>query len=84
MAQSCGRFHTTSRLLVVFFLLATRSLIAQGVVINEVSYKPIQGKSLEFIELYNGASTAVDVSEWRFERGVDFTFDEGVFVEPGG
>ncbi|HXG46860.1 MAG TPA: lamin tail domain-containing protein, partial [Methylomirabilota bacterium] len=57
----------------------------RGIVINEIMYNPISGReSDEYIELYNRGATTVDLSQWRFDAGVDFTFPAGTSIAPGG
>ncbi len=56
------------------------------VFMNEIMYQPAgipEPTELEFIELVNSGSTAVDVSGWRFDKGVDFTFPDGTIMPPG-
>jgi hypothetical protein len=61
------------------------------VVINEIMYHPLQVASqpedtgAEFIELFNAGSGAVDLSGWRFAKGVgSFTFPAGTSLSGGG
>ncbi|MEZ4555086.1 MAG: lamin tail domain-containing protein [Caldilineaceae bacterium] len=43
------------------------------VVINELHYNPdMPTEQVEFIELYNAGSTAVDLSGWALEDAVDY------------
>lgn len=45
------------------------------VVINEINYAPSGSDNpVEFIELYNNSATNVDLSGWKFDAGVDYTF----------
>lgn len=55
------------------------------VVISEANYHPPApfGRQLEFVELYNPADGAVDLSGWRLTRAVRFTFPAGTKLEPG-
>ena len=44
-------------------------------VISEISYHPItENDADEYIEIYNREKKAVDLSGFRFTRGIDFTF----------
>jgi len=52
------------------------------IVINEIQYHP-NGSASEFIELHNAGNAAVDLSDWRFTDGVDFTFASGTIIQPG-
>ena len=55
------------------------------VVINEIHYDPADvTKQEEFIELHNAGASAVDISGWRIEDGVDFTFPVGTTIPAGG
>ena len=48
------------------------------IVINEIHFDPENGALPgEFIELYNPGSSAVDLSAWFFEDGIDFTLPGG-------
>jgi len=57
----------------------------EDVVINEIYYQPItRDDADEFVELFNRSGASVDLSGWRFESGVSFTFPEGTQVPAGG
>jgi hypothetical protein len=56
-------------------------------VISEVHYHPADdepdaGENLEFIELHNIGTEALDLGLMRFERAVDFEFPIGVTIAP--
>ena len=55
------------------------------IVINEIMYNPpadhLEG---EYVELFNRGATAVDVSGWKFEEGIDFEIPPGTSMLPGG
>src|SRR6476469_5074163 len=57
------------------------------VVLNEIMYRPGIGypepTALEFIELYNPSTQAVDVSGWALTSGVSFTFPAGTAIPAG-
>lgn len=58
------------------------------VVINEIMYHP-PGDSLadpgtEYVELYNTSGTAVDLSGWRLNRAIEYTFAPGTFIPAYG
>jgi hypothetical protein len=58
---------------------------APQVVIHEIHYDPEpKTEHVEFIELYNAGDEAADLSGWRFNNGVDYTFAADVSLEPGG
>ncbi len=52
---------------------------------NELNYDPARNAQLsEFIELYNPTGAAVDLSNWRLAKGVDFVFPTGTTIAAGG
>ncbi|MEM7571613.1 MAG: lamin tail domain-containing protein [Bacteroidota bacterium] len=57
-----------------------------AVVISEIMYNPpeIGTDSLEFIELYNPGTTAVDLSDWTMSDGVELTFPAGTMIDAEG
>src|SRR5512138_914173 len=55
------------------------------VVINEIHSNPdVKTDLVEFIELYNTATTAVNLSGWQFTSGVEFRFPENAAISGGG
>lgn len=58
-----------------------------AIVLSEVHYNPAssQGEDsvYEFIELYNRGACAVDLSGYRFDHGIEFTFPEETSLAPG-
>ena len=72
-------------LLFIFAFLACAGLRAQSnLVITEIMYNPPESgaDSLEFIELYNNGSNALDLGGYYFNSGVTYTFPTGVSVNP--
>ena len=65
-------------------LIISTPLIANPIVINEIHYdendKTIRA---EFIELYNNSEESVNISQWYFSDGIDYTFKEGTAIESG-
>lgn len=56
-----------------------------GVVINEIMYHPPDDRDeLQWIELHNTGSQAVNLAGWAFVKGVHFTFTNAVSLPPGG
>lgn len=54
------------------------------VVINEINYHPPSDlEQEEFIEIWNYGATAVDLSGWAFDDGVQFTFPAGTTLGAG-
>src|SRR6184192_3384054 len=69
--------HFSSSIVVLILSVFAAGAIAQtpSVVINEINYAPTDSSNpAEFIELYNNGSTNVDLSGWKFDAGVDYTF----------
>src|SRR5262249_26119109 len=64
---------------------ANSSVRTSAVVINELMYKPISGlDDDQYVELYNQGGSAVDLSGWRFTKGVDLTFPPSASLAAGG
>jgi regulation of enolase protein 1 (concanavalin A-like superfamily) len=58
-----------------------------GLVISEVMYNParrLDGRDLEFIELFNSRSLYEDISGYRLSGAVEFTIPQGTILEAGG
>lgn len=58
-----------------------------GITISEILYHPAQqldGRELEFIELYNSQPWAEDISGWRLTGNISFTFPGGTSVPAMG
>ena len=56
-----------------------------AVVINELHYNPENNTSQEeFIDLYNTGAAAVDLSNWAFTDGIEYTFAPGQQIAAGG
>ncbi|MCC6410719.1 MAG: lamin tail domain-containing protein [Saprospiraceae bacterium] len=66
-------------------VLFTLSAQAQ-IVINEIMYNPPEPNTdtLEYVELFNNSNQAVDVSNWTFTQGFDFTFPGGTTIPANG
>ncbi len=57
------------------YTLSSGAVFAGAVVINEIMFNPSGARvTEEYIELFNRGSTAVNLTGWRLNRGVDFTF----------
>ncbi len=53
--------------------------------VNEINYNPARNTQLsEFIELYNPTAAAVDLSNWRLAKGLDYIFPSGASIPAGG
>ena len=55
-----------------------------AVVFSEVMYKPADGSSLAWIELYNPFSIDMDLTGWRLSGHVSYLFPDDTFMPPGG
>jgi len=58
-----------------------------GVVINEIMYHPLTpggGKEVHWLELLNTSGQVLDLSGFRFTKGLDFEIPEGTTIDPGG
>ena len=57
-----------------------------GVVISEVMYHPtnrVDGRKLEFIEIYNSQAWFEEIGGWRISGAVDYTFPPGTTIPAG-
>ena len=69
-----------------FLVPAARSEASKvNIVINEIMYHPpTEFEGEEYIELYNRGKTSVDVSGWKFTKGILYTFPLSTITEPNG
>ena len=59
--------------------------LMRDIVINEIMYAPLSRESDDqFVELHNRGTNAVDLSQWRFVAGIDFTLPANTMLAPGG
>ncbi len=59
--------------------------VSDAVVINEIHYDPPDGSTPgEFIELYNPGASAVNLSGWTLDDGVQYTFPANTSIAGGG
>lgn len=57
----------------------------RDVVISEIMYAPLSHeRDDQFVELHNRGTVPVDLSQWRFVAGIDFTFPKNTTLAPGG
>ena len=62
---------------------ATVSAADSNIVLNELMYHPSQERDdLQYVELYNRGTNAVDLSRWSFTKGIAFTFPEKTKLAP--
>ena len=56
----------------------------KAVIINEIMYHPASENDLhEYIELFNTATGPIDLTGWKFTKGIDFTFP-AISIPAGG
>jgi len=60
-----------------------RETLTPVVVFDEVMYHPLEGGQ-EWLELHNVLKVDVDISEWRLDGGVRFTFPSGTILSGDG
>ena len=61
------------------------SPVTHDVVINEIHHNPdVETEAVEFVELYNAGTSAVNLSGWSLVDAVSFTFPAGTTLAPGG
>ncbi len=51
--------------------------------ITEIMYDPLGSGDKEFIEIYNGSDSTVDLSGWSFKSGVTYTFPSASKLQAG-
>jgi Lamin Tail Domain/Putative Ig domain/CotH kinase protein len=72
----------------IAFQLALSATAFAAPIINEIRYRPgstfPENPALEFIEIYNPDTAAVDMSGWALTSGADFTFPAGTSIAAGG
>lgn len=66
-----------------FGLFLGPSVLDADVHINEILYRaPDDLEKLEYVELWNAGSEAVNLSGWSFSKGIEFDFPNGTVFEP--
>src|SRR6185436_14992454 len=73
-----------------FHRLATKSpgapngpLRLHNLVINEIMYHPITDDENDaYVEIYNRGTNAINLTNWRFTEGIDFTFATNTVIQP--
>lgn len=74
------------KVLYTFLAVLVALSVAQAqIVITEISYNPPESgtDSLEFIEILNNGSSAVDLNGYSFTQGVTHVFDVSTVINPG-
>src|SRR5688572_31823480 len=75
-----------TRLLCLGGFIAT-PVFGGSVIINEIMYHPPgvpEETALEWIELHNTSTTNVNLSGWRFTKGINYVVPNGMVIPPGG
>ncbi len=68
----------------LYLCLFLASPATAEILLNEVHYSPEpNNEAVEFIELYNSGTEAVDLSGWAFTDGLSYTFPDGTTLAPG-
>ena len=74
-------FTPSPRLLGLLLIALLPCAADARVVINEIFYHAPDGiEDLEYIELHNSGEDAVDLSGWKFTKGLKFTFPAGTKI----
>lgn len=73
----------------VEFTAASATSSIAPVVISEVMYNPVPhnnwpGDELEFVEIHNTGNEPVDLSGWRIEDGIEYSFPAGTLLAADG
>ncbi len=59
--------------------------LTKKVYINEINYRsPIHNENIDFVEIYNDDTEAIDISGWALSGAIDYTFPAGTVVNSGG
>lgn len=64
--------------------IPTSQAASPNIVINEIQYAPIPDGNAEYVELYNPASTTVDISGWVLQGVGDYAMPPGTVLQPHG
>ena len=73
---------TRCSLLIGCALLAPWLPATAGVVINEIFYHaPNEVEGSDYLELYNPDDRPVDLSGWKFTKGIHYEFPSGTRLE---
>ena len=74
---------TPGLIVLIVATLASQVRAASDTIVtfNEVMYHPATNEpAMEWVELYNQMSYDMDLSSWRLDDGIDFTFPEGTLI----
>ncbi|HEV8606951.1 MAG TPA: lamin tail domain-containing protein, partial [Tepidisphaeraceae bacterium] len=63
--------------------LEARQLLAADVIISEIMFHPSSGDTgQEYLELFNKGDATADLTNWKFDKGIAYTFTGGA-LDPG-
>ena len=82
-----ARLMRAARLVAMILAALTGMGLARtqaGVVISEIQYNPVGGRTNEFVELHNAGTNAVALDGWFFADGITYGFPDGAILNPGG
>src|SRR5262245_10207233 len=83
--QKRRRFWSTRAMLQLLLIQCLPFSVSASVVINEIFYHaPNDIEDLQYIEIHNSGSNAVDLAGWAFTKGIKFRFAAGTKIEPNG
>ncbi len=82
-----GEFKRTAMRMLMFvgLVITTTSVRGSVIMFNEIMYNPTNdAQELEFVEIYNTLSFDMDISLWKLDGGIDYTFPVGTTVPSEG
>ena len=81
--DSSGRWSHWSRPVEFQTTTPDIRLLQQNLVISEIMYNPDGDDATEFLELFNQGAVALDLTNVRFTKGIDFDFTSGTILAAG-
>ncbi|MDB6111414.1 MAG: hypothetical protein JWR69_3164, partial [Pedosphaera sp.] len=76
----------TTRLLLTLGIIAgfAARLSAANIVLNELMYHPAsENLSESYVEVFNAGPGTVDLTGWRFTKGIQYAFPSNTLFAPG-
>lgn len=58
-------------------------ILRENLVISEIMFNPAGDDASEYLELFNRGTVALDLSNVRFTKGINYDFPAGTILEPG-
>lgn len=66
-------------------MIPAPELQPDSIVIHEIHYDPdLANEWVEFVELYNRSQERMDLGHWRLTGALEYRFEPGSWIEPGG